>query len=133
MSLPIAAADHPVAAARSLFVEALRAGDVTTACSIYADDAELFPPLAAALHGRGEICRYWQAGVDSGMSDISLESGGLFEQGDVAYETGRYRLRIAPTDRSEVVERGHYVQIHEHGSDGSWRRTVEIFSPGGGE
>ena len=131
MSLPIAAPDHPVAAARSLFVEALRAGDVTTACSVYADDAELFPPLAAALHGRAEICRYWQAGVDSGMADILLESSGLFEQGAVAYDIGRYTLRIAATDGSEVVERGHYVQIHEHLVDGSWRRTIEIFSPQG--
>jgi ketosteroid isomerase-like protein len=126
-------AEHEVATRRDQFLAALRAHDVDAACSVYAIDADLLPPAANAVHGRSEISRFWQAGLDSGMADIDLESRDLREQNGIAYEIGRYTLRFEPVDGSPVVERGHYVEIHKRDDDGSWQRAVEIFSPGGGE
>jgi ketosteroid isomerase-like protein len=123
--------EHEVAACRDLFVGALRARDSDKACSVYATDAHLLPPAADAVHGRSEICRYWQAGLDAGVADLVFDSATLTERDGFAYEFGRYVLRLEPVDGTPVVERGHYVQIHQRNVDGAWERALEIFSPGG--
>ena len=121
-----------VAPLRAAFVDALRSRDVAKACSVYAADAQLLPPAGPSVRGRAEIGSYWQAGLDTGVTSIELETVEVVEHADLAYEIGRYALHFEPADEVPVVERGHYVQIHQQTADGAWERTVEIFSPGGG-
>jgi ketosteroid isomerase-like protein len=83
--------------------------------------------------GREEIRAYWQAGIDSGVGDVSLVADEINRHDGLAYETGEYVLRIGPGAAGRVAERGHYVQVHRRQEDGSWLRTVEIFTPGRGE
>jgi ketosteroid isomerase-like protein len=67
------------------------------------------------------------------MADIELEPVELRTRGLLAYEVGRYRLSVQPTDGPTVVERGHYVQLHEQQPDGTWQRAFELYSSGGSE
>jgi ketosteroid isomerase-like protein len=123
----------PIAKFRTRFVDAVRRGDADDASSVYDVNAHLLAPSAAPMVGREEIRAFWQAGFDSGVADLSLVADEINRHDGLAYETGSYSLRVGPGDGGRVVERGHYVQVHKRQEDGSWLRTVEIFSPGGAE
>lgn len=129
----MASAAEALTTGRALFVEALSRRDVPTACSVYTDDALLLPPAAGRISGRDEISAFWEAGLTSGIAEISFEVGKVRSNGALACEVGRYTFRIEPLDAAPFFERGHYVHVHQRQSDGSWRRAVEIFTPGGAE
>jgi uncharacterized protein (TIGR02246 family) len=126
-------ASELIAEHRQAFADAVRRGDANAAASVYAADAHLLPPSAEPMIGRDEIRAYWQAGIDAGVADVSLIAEGAQQNEGLAYETGKYVIRVEPTDGVRLVERGHYVHVYQRQADGSWQRAVEIFSPGGGE
>ena len=126
-------AKESIAAHRQSFVDALRKGDARAAASVYTENAHLLAPSSDAVFGRDDIRAYWQAGIDAGVAEISLNASGSEQNDGIAYETGRYVIRVDGADASRAVERGHYVQVYQRQADGSWQRAVEIFSPGGGE
>lgn len=115
---------------RSRFVDSLARGDVREACGVYTADAQLLPPSAPPVDGRPDIAAFWQAGIDAGIRGVELEAVNLRRGEGLAYEIGRYTLRLQPSDSGDiVVDRGYYVHIHERQGDGSWLRAVEIFTP----
>jgi uncharacterized protein (TIGR02246 family) len=115
----------------AVFVAALRRRDAAAASAVYADNARLLPPASQAVVGRDQIRAFWEAGLTSGITDISFEPSDQRADGALACEAGRYMLRFDPPDGTTLVERGHYVHVHERQRDGSWLRSVEIFTPGG--
>ena len=119
----------PIGATRSHFTEALRRGNAKDACSVYSSDARLLPPSAELMQGRAAIEAFWQAGVDAGISDVVIEPLELERRDGLAYEIGRYELRLQPATGAAVVDRGKYVLVHERQRDGSWKRAVEMFNP----
>lgn len=130
-----AAVDEPPEAGidrdRLAFQAALRAGDAASAAEIYSDDATLLAPLADLVHGRPAIERFWRSGLDAGIEDVELEVLSLEPGGDVAVEIGQYALRLASEGGITVIDRGRYLTVLRIGSDGRWRRAVEMFSPDG--
>ena len=128
-----ASARDSISLGRSLFVDAVRRGDAAAAAAGYAANAHLLAPSARPIVGRDDIRAFWQAGIDAGVDEISLDADELAQNDGLAYETGEYAFRVAAAGESRVVERGHYVQVYQRQQDGSWQRTVEIFSPRGSE
>jgi ketosteroid isomerase-like protein len=118
-----------IAATAAVFASALENGDANAASSLYTEDARLLPPSVEPLEGRESIEAFWQAGIEAGVSTVELETLGLEMEHAVAYETGRYTLRLKPSEGGPLVEKGKYVLVHRRGEDGSWRRAVEMFSP----
>ena len=116
---------------RAAFVAALRAGDAFAASAVYAEQARLLPPSAELLHGRAAIEAFWRAGIDAGISDAELKPLSLERFDGVAYEIGRYTLRLRGDDGNVVVDRGKYLLVHERQHDRSWRWAAEMFSPEG--
>lgn len=123
--------DGAIARARADFVEALRGGDAAAASAVYADDAKLLAPSAELVAGRDAIAAFWRAGLEAGIAGIELEELTIAGGDGVAWEIGRYALRLEPADGQPVVDRGKYLLVHELQRDGSWRRAVEMFNPEG--
>lgn len=96
---------------------------------MYAADATLLAPSSELVSGRSSIERFWQAGIDAGISEVALEPVTGAHRGALAYEVGRYLLRLREADGANVEERGAYVHVHARQHDGSWRWAVEMFSP----
>lgn len=120
----------PVAGtARDAFVGALQSGDAKAASASYTPDARLLAPSAALFRGREAIERFWRAGVETGISEVQLETLELVRLNGLAYEIGRYELGLTPPDGIPVVDRGKYVRVHEQQADGSWLWAVEMFNP----
>jgi ketosteroid isomerase-like protein len=114
---------------RATFLASLRQGDAKAASAVYAETARLLPPSAEPMRGREAIQAFWQAGLEAGLSDVELEPLELECQDGLAYEIGRYRLRLEPPGGGPVVDRGTYLLIHGRQVDGSWLRAVEMFNP----
>src|SRR5438132_9607500 len=87
-----------VATARAAFVAALQSGDAKAASAVYTKEARLLPPAADVVHGRAAIEAFWQAGIESGITAVELESLELVPHGRLAHEIGRYALRLEPPD-----------------------------------
>jgi ketosteroid isomerase-like protein len=121
--------DDPIDTARSAFVTALQSGDARAAAALYADDARLLAPSAGLIEGRAAIAAFWQAGIGAGIAEVELEKLETERDGSVAWEIGRYALRLEPAEGASVVDRGKYVLVHRRQDDGSWLRAVEMFNP----
>jgi len=121
--------DGAIARTRVDFVTALRGGDVAAASAVYADDAQLLAQSAELFAGREAIAAFWRAGLEAGIAAVELEELTLTGDGTVAWEIGRYTLRLEPADEEPVVDRGKYLHVHERQEDGSWRRAAEMFNP----
>lgn len=129
----VAAPTSEIDDARSGFISAVRRGDVHAAAAFYTEDARLLAPSSETLIGPVAIARFWQAGFEAGVEGIDLECERveLEPGGALAYELGRYVLRLQPMDGDAVIERGRYVLVHRREADGTWRRAVETFNPDG--
>jgi ketosteroid isomerase-like protein len=118
-----------IAAARLAFVTALGGGYPDSAADLYTDDARLLAPSSELVRGRRAIRDFWRAGVDSGIDRVELESLDLQSNANLAYEIGRYMLRLTGDAGAPVVDRGKYLLVHRLDADGRWRRLVEMFNP----
>ncbi len=121
--------DGAIGKARDAFVGALESGDARAASASYTPDARLLAPSAELFRGRAAIERFWMAGLDTGISEVLLETLELVRRNGFAYEIGRYQLGLRPADGIPVLERGKYVRVHEQQADGSWLWAVEMFNP----
>lgn len=121
--------DDVIGKARDAFVGALESGDARAASASYTPDARLLAPSAELFRGRAAIERFWLAGLDTGISEVLLETLELVRRNGFAYEIGRYELGLRPADEVPVDDRGKYVRVHEQQADGSWLWAVEMFNP----
>ena len=123
--------DDAIAAMRAAFVDALARGDAAAAAAVYTETARLLPPESEPMEGRPAIEAFWRAGIESGIAEVELEARELDQRDGLAYEIGRYALRLRAADGGTIVDRGKYVLVHRRQPDGTWRRAVEMFSPDG--
>lgn len=124
---PLPNADDPFVESRAAFVDGLARGDAAAACSVYTRDARLLAPSAELVKGRQEIERFWKAGIDAGITVVDLGVLEIACGSGLAYEIGRYALRLDGC--ADPAEGGAYVLVHEQQHDGTWRRVVEMFNP----
>jgi ketosteroid isomerase-like protein len=121
--------DTVIGQARDGFIGALERGDARAASASYTPDARLLTPSAELFCGRASIERFWMAGLDTGISEVLLETLELVRRNGFAYEIGRYELGLSPEHGVSIVDRGKYVRVHEQQADGSWLWAVEMFNP----
>jgi len=125
--------DSAIAKTRAEFVAALQDGDAAAASAVYAADAQLLAPSAELFAGRKAIAAFWHAGLQAGIAAVELDELTLAGNDGIAWEVGRYALRLESPDGGSVVERGKYLLVHERQQDGSWRWAVEMFNPDAAE
>ncbi len=118
-------------AANRRFLAAIRRRDPVAAASGYADDARLLAPSSDLIEGRAGIESFWRAGLDAGIRAVERVPVRLDSNRSVAFEIGRYAIRLRPTGGGSVVDRGTYLLVHEHAPAGGWRWTLEMFTPDG--
>jgi uncharacterized protein (TIGR02246 family) len=125
---PAAPAVEELAQARDIFAHALGAGDALGVSAAYAEDAKLLAPSTDLVTGREEIEAFWQAGIEAGIADLTLEPRLVEQRNAIAFETGIYTLRVGTGDEG-IVDRGTYTLVHERQRDGRWLRAVELLNP----
>jgi ketosteroid isomerase-like protein len=109
------------------FIHHVRTGNLDRLVNdFYADDAKVLPPNQPIVIGKAAILDLWRGVLNSGVSDLSLETTHVEQSGDLAYGTGTYTMTIRAA-AGEKRDSGKYVIVYRRSNDG-WKAIVDMFS-----
>jgi len=106
------------------FVAALRRGDSAAMAATYTEDAQLLPPGAPVISGKGAIQAFWQGALDMGIGDGVLETLELEVHGDTAWEVGQGVLK---TKAGQVIDTAKYIVLWKQ-VNGNWKWHRDIYN-----
>jgi len=108
---------------RQKWMAAGNAKDAAAIAALYAEDAMVMPPNAAAVKGRAAIQAFWKGMVDQLGSKVTLTKVSGWQGGDTGYEAGTFAAMMGGVNDS-----GKYLIIFKKGADGKWLITNDIFN-----
>ncbi len=97
-------------------------GDSGLAASSYTADGAVLPPGAPRMDGREAIKGFWQAAIDMGLTDVTIDPGEVEILGDVATDVGTLSGRLGDAELT-----GKYIVIWKNGP-GGWRVHRDIWN-----
>ena len=119
--------DMAIEAGNRKFMEALCKGDAAGLARCYTEQARIIPPDSEMMQGRAAIQAFWQAVMNSGVTEVKLETLDLDSGGDeLAREIGRFVLTIKQGSET-VYSPGKYVVLWKLEA-GSWKLDVDIWN-----
>lgn len=127
--LPSAAADEvraAIEAGNRAFVVAFLKGDADAVAQLYTENAQVIAPGEPVAHGRAAIAAAWRRTIESGVTDLSLQTADVESAGDLAYETGKVRI----VSRDGTSTEGRYVVVWKR-EDGRWKLHRDIWNSEG--
>lgn len=105
------------------------AKDVDKIATFWADDADLFMPNMALIHGNAAI----KTVVTDILKDpnIALEftttKVEVSKASDYGYSQGTYTMTTTdPKTKKAMTEKGKYVTVYKKQADGSWKAVADI-------
>jgi uncharacterized protein (TIGR02246 family) len=101
---------------------AINAGDAAAVAAHYTDDAAVHPPGAGRMDGRDAVQAYWQAGIDGGLADVSIDATTVDILGDTSVTVGTLSGKMG-----DAALTGKYVVIGRKTADG-WKIHHDIFN-----
>lgn len=111
----IAALDRNVA-------EAINAKNAAAVANQYSEDAAILPPGAGRTDGRDAIQAYWQAGIDAGLSEVSIVATGVDVLGERSVTVGTLSGKMGGADLT-----GKYVVVGKK-TEGGWKIHRDIWN-----
>ena len=102
--------------------DGINAGNASAVASQYTDDASILPPGAGRMDGKDAIQGYWQAGIDAGLSNVSIVATTVDVMGDNSVTVGTLSGKMGDADLA-----GKYVVIGKKTSDG-WKIHRDIWN-----
>jgi ketosteroid isomerase-like protein len=102
--------------------DGINAGDAAAVAGYYTDDAAIHPPGAGRMDGKGAIQGYWQAGIDAGLSDVSIVATSVNITGDSSVSVGTLSGKMGDADLS-----GKYIVIGKR-TEGGWKIHQDIWN-----
>ena len=99
-------------------------GDSAALAAMYTPNAQLFPMHREVVSGIEAIQQFWQGVMASGVKGATLTTLEVDEQGDTAYEVGKYELR---GEGNKVLDHGKYVVVWKR-AQGQWRLHRDIWN-----
>jgi uncharacterized protein (TIGR02246 family) len=103
---------------------AFSTGDSAALAAMYTPNAQLFPMHREIVSGIEAIQQFWQGVMASGVKGATLTTLEVDEQGDTAYEVGKYELR---GEGHKVLDHGKYVVVWKR-EQGQWRLHRDIWN-----
>ena len=94
----------------------------------YANDACLLPPGAAMIRGIDGIRAFWKGMIESGASDVSLETQTVESSGEMAYEIGSANFSMPDGKGGKNPVSGKYMVVFKRQADGTLRAVADIFN-----
>lgn len=110
------------------FAEIFKRGDAAGVAALYTADARLMPPGVPMLSGAEAITNFWQAAMNLGIKEATLESIDVETSGDdLATEVGKFTLSIETPGGGRVAQTGKYIVLWKQDS-GAWKLHADIWN-----
>ena len=106
------------------FVAAFRRGDAAGIANVYTTEAQLLPGNSDFVRGTDAICTFWQAALDTGLKDTTLQAIEIEAHGDTAIEVGLYTIIGGD---GGVADKGKYIIIWKNEAD-QWKLHRDIWT-----
>ena len=116
-----------IRSANRTFMEDFRRGDAAALAALYTPDAKLLPPDNQMMNGTAAIRSFWQGAMDAGFKEATLDTIEVEARDDLAYEVGRYALRIQPKEGAESTTQGKYIVVWKN-RGGHWQLYADIWN-----
>lgn len=101
---------------------AVNAGDAAAVAAHYTDEAAIHPPGAGRMDGTEAIQGYWQAGIDAGLSEVSIVASSVDVTGDSSVSVGTLSGKMGDTELA-----GKYIVIGKK-TAGGWKIHHDIWN-----
>jgi len=109
------------------FTTAYNAKDPAKVTALFTGGAGLMPPNASTVRGTESIKEYFVGRFAQGATDLVIEPKDIAGSGPLAYVSGNYSLRLAPTGGPERKDRGKLLWVLRQ-LGGRWLLEYLIFS-----
>ena len=98
--------------------------------TIFTDDGVMLSQGGKVFKGRQQILERQKAAMQSVTRPIkvSVITVKIWLDGDVAYETGKYKYEYTEKG-TPVTEEGRYVTMWKRQRDGSWKLSMDMAVP----
>jgi ketosteroid isomerase-like protein len=107
------------------FCTAFNTGNYDHAAALFSSEARFMPPHRESCQGPKAIERILKEFGDRGYEDLRFETQGVDCSGDMAVETGRYRLTIR-RGTTLYADQGKYLRAWRR--LGAWLITADCWS-----
>ncbi len=111
------------------WVEAVAARDTIVVGNMYAEDGAFLPPGAPRVSGRAAIRSVWVQLLKAPNLALTFEPSRVVvsSAGDIAYETGTYRLSMDGPKGGRIEDIGKFVVAWKK-MNGAWQVQYDIFN-----
>lgn len=125
----IAAEERVIRELDKKWVQAVAAKDTLTIGAMYAEDGEFLPPGAPRITGRAALRAAWAQFLQAPNLSLTFEPSKVVvaSAGDIAYETGSYRLAMDGPKGRRIEDTGKFVVTWKK-VNGAWKATLDIFN-----
>ena len=118
-----------ISAGNAAFMQAASKQDAAAIAALYTKDAIVLPPDAEMIVGsKSAIESMFKEQFAGGLKNFNLETINVERSGDMAAETGRFTVAIAPKDKPETKIAGKYVVVWKKESGGAWKLHRDIWN-----
>ncbi|MFO7799227.1 YybH family protein [Rhodohalobacter sp.] len=107
-----------------IFMETYKKLDPAGMSELYTADAKLLPPNSESVVGSDNLVSYWQAIMDTGISEIKLHTGDVERYGKALVEVSIAELH---GEDGELVDKSKYIVIWKQ-ERGTWKMYLDMFN-----
>lgn len=108
----------------NIFMETYKKLDPAGMAELYTADAKLLPPNSESVEGGENLVSYWQAIMDTGISEIKLHTGDVERYGKALVEVSSAELR---GEDGELIDKSKYIVIWKQ-ERGTWKMYLDMFN-----
>jgi uncharacterized protein (TIGR02246 family) len=126
----LAEAKQAIDKGNAQWAEGWKRGDAAMVAAIFAEDGFQLAGNGKIIRGQNAIMerqKIAMQGADPGVI-VTLTTVNVWLDGDVAYETGRYKYEYSEKGKPGKDE-GRYVTIWKRQKDGSWKLAMDMGVP----
>lgn len=108
----------------NIFMETYKKLDPAGMAELYTADAKLLPPNSESVEGGENLVSYWQAIMDTGISEITLHTGDVERYGKALVEVSSAELY---GEDGELIDKSKYIVIWKQ-ERGTWKMYLDMFN-----
>lgn len=107
-----------------IFMETYKNMDPAGMAELYTADAKLLPPNSETVEGSENMESFWQAIMDTGISEITLHTGEVERYGKALVEVSSAELR---GEDGALIDKSKYMVIWKQ-ERGTWKMYLDMFN-----